>query len=115
MLEVGEEETCEVGVETFVPGDEFIGKSKTRHKTALLEPEYGCKRAAEEDTLNGGKSDQTLGECGVFVLDPFDGPVGFFANARDCHALATLQQRGQYWMTDWCLWHRRGRFAASAL
>ena len=78
-----EEEAGEVGVEAFVAGDELVGEGEAGHEAAFFEPEDGGEGAGEKDALDGGKGDETLGEGGGFVLDPFDGPVGLFADAGD--------------------------------
>jgi len=83
MVQVGEEETCKIGVHSFVAGYELIGEGETGHETALLEPEDGSERSGEEDTLDGGESDETLGEGGVLVGNPFARPVCLFLDARD--------------------------------
>src|SRR5690349_22239922 len=70
-------------METFVAGDELVGKGKTSHETALLEPEDRCKGPREEDTLDGGESHETLGEGGLFVLNPPNGPVGLLLDTRN--------------------------------
>lgn len=68
--EVGEEQAGEVGVETLVTRDEFIGKCQTGHETTLLHPEDGSKSTTEEDTFDSSKCDQTLTECRLGVIDP---------------------------------------------
>jgi hypothetical protein len=83
FTEVTEEETCKVGVHAFVTGDELVGKSKTRHETAFLEPKDGRERTREEDSLDGCESDQPFTECRAAVRDPFEGPVGFSLDAGD--------------------------------
>jgi len=101
-------------VQTFVAGYKLVGEGESGHETAFLEPEDGREGAAEEDTLDGSESDEALGEGGALVLDPFDGPIGFLADAGDYHALAGRQALDPYNKTYWCQWHRRGRSAASA-
>ena len=76
-----EEEAGEVGVQAFVAGDELVGEGEAGHEAALLEPENGGERAAEENAFYGGEGNEALGEGRVFVLDPLDGPVGLFADA----------------------------------
>ena len=39
VVQVGEEEACEVSVETLIAGDEFIGECKSGHKASFLKPE----------------------------------------------------------------------------
>jgi len=80
---VGEEEAGEVGVEAFVAGYELVGEGEAGHETAFFEPEDAGEGAGEEDAFDGGEGDEALGEGGGFILDPFDGPVGFFADAGD--------------------------------
>lgn len=83
-LQVAEEETGEVGVHTLIAGDEFVGESETRHKPTLLEPENGCKRTREEDTLDGGECNQSLAEACMLVGNPCKGPIRLALNARNC-------------------------------
>ncbi len=85
---MGEEEAGEVGVEALVARDELVGEGEAGHEAALLEPEDAGEGAGEEDAFDGGEGDEALGEGGGFVLDPFDGPVGFFADAGDYRASA---------------------------
>ena len=84
---MGEEQAGEIGVHAFVAGDELVGEGETGHETAFFEPEDGGEGAAEEDSFDGGEGDEALGEGGVFVGDPFEGPVGFFADAGDWDVL----------------------------
>lgn len=81
VLEVGEQEAREVGVETFVTGDELIGEGKAGHEATLLEPENGGKGTAEEDTLDGSEGNETLSEGGLAVSNPAESPVGLLADA----------------------------------
>ena len=81
VLEEREEKAGEVSVHALVTGDELVGECKTGHQTALLEPEDRGKRAAEEDTLNSGEGNKTVGKGGVLVGDPSQGPVGLLADA----------------------------------
>ncbi len=71
-------------MQALVAGDELVGEGEAGHETAFLEPENGSEGAGEEDAFDGGEGDEALGEGGGFVLDPFDSPVGFFADAGDC-------------------------------
>lgn len=79
-----EEQAGEVGVQAFVAGDEFVGEGQAGHETAFFEPEDGGEGAGEEDAFYGGEGNEALGEGRGLVLDPFDGPVGFFADAGYC-------------------------------
>jgi len=81
FAEVTEEETCKVRVETFVSGDEFVGKGQAGHETTFLEPEDGGEGSGEEDPFNGGKSYETFCECGVLICDPTEGPFCFGLDA----------------------------------
>jgi hypothetical protein len=83
FVEVTEEETCKVRVETFVTGDEFVGECQSGHETAFLEPEDGCEGSGEEDTLDGSKGDETFCKGGVFVGNPFESPFCLGFNAGD--------------------------------
>ena len=84
MVEVGEEQAGEIGVHALVTRYQFVGEGEAGHESTLLEPEYGGEGAAEEDTLDGSEGDQTLSKGGVLICNPFKGPVGFLADARDC-------------------------------
>lgn len=84
VVQVGEEQAGEIGVHAFVAGDELVGEGEAGHEAAFLEPEDGGEGAAEEDAFDGGEGDEALCEGGVFVGDPFEGPVGLFADAGDC-------------------------------
>jgi hypothetical protein len=80
---VGEEETGKVGVETLVSGDELVGECKSGHESSLLEPEDGSERSREEDTLDSGKGNESLGECRFVVRDPLESPLGLLLNTGD--------------------------------
>lgn len=67
----------------LVTRDELVGEGKTGHETALLEPEDRGEGSAEEDTLDGSERYETVGEGGVLVRDPSQGPISLFADARD--------------------------------
>jgi hypothetical protein len=101
-LEVGEEEAGEIGVETFVAGDELVlkgtkvstrkrrgkqektnGESKSGHETTLLEPEDGGEGAREEDTLNGSEGDKALTENRAVVRNPGESPLSLLLDAGD--------------------------------
>ena len=83
VLEVRVEEAGEVGVHTLVTRDELVGEGKTGHETTLLEPEDGSEGAREEDTLDGGESNQAAAKCRVLVADPLEGSVGLSLDARN--------------------------------
>lgn len=83
MLKMGEEEACKVSVKAFITGDEFVGESESSHETTLLKPEDGGEGSGEENTFNGGESDETLSKSRILVLDPFDSPVGLLLDARN--------------------------------
>jgi hypothetical protein len=51
-----EQKTGKVGMHALVMIDEFIGECEAMHETALLQPEYGRKRAREKHSFDGGKS-----------------------------------------------------------
>ena len=84
VVQVGEEEAGEIGVDAFVTGDELVGEGETRHETTLLEPEDGGEGAREEDTFDSSEGNETLSEGGVLVGDPSEGPVGLLADAGNC-------------------------------
>jgi hypothetical protein len=83
VVQVGEQEAGEVGVQTLVTRDELVGEGQSRHETALLQPEDGGESTAEEDTLNGSEGDQTLSKGRVLVRDPLESPVGLLSDGRD--------------------------------
>jgi hypothetical protein len=93
VVEEREEEAGKVGVHALVAGDELVGECKTGHETALLEPEDGRERTAEEDTLDGGECDETVGEGGVLVRDPSQSPIGLLADAWNYDALDAYKKR----------------------
>ena len=80
---MGEEQAGKVGVHALVAGDELVGEGEAGHEAAFLEPEDGGEGAAEEDALDGGEGDEALGKGRVLVGDPFEGPIGLFADAGD--------------------------------
>ena len=41
-----------------------------------------AKEPEKEDAFYGGEGDEALGEGRGLILDPFDGPVGFFGGCR---------------------------------
>lgn len=86
-VEKREEQAGEVGVHALVTRDELVGEGKTRHQTTLLEPEDGCERPTEEDTLDGSECDKTVRKGGVLVRDPSQSPVGLLADAGDYDTL----------------------------
>jgi len=88
VVEVGEQQASEVGVQTLITRDQLVGEGETWHQTTLLQPEDGSKGAREEDALHSGEGNKTLSESGLLVLDPFDGPLSLLADARNCDALA---------------------------
>lgn len=94
MVEMGEEETREVGMETLVTRDELVGECQAWHKTTLLEPEDGRERSAEEDTLDGCECDEPLSKGRVLILDPLDSPVGLFPDAGNYTMSVTTTGQG---------------------
>jgi hypothetical protein len=87
VVEKREEQAGEVGVHALITRDQFVGEGKTGHQTTLLQPENGCERSAEEDTLDSSERDQTVGKGGVLVGDPSQSPVGLLADAGNCNTL----------------------------
>lgn len=113
-LEVGEEQACKVGVETFVSGDEFIGEGQTGHKTSLLEPEDGCKGTRKEDSLYSSKRHNSLAEGGLFVGNPGKSPFGLSSNGP--HGLDSIEQLGAFsGFTDVCVDEERVDFGVNIL
>jgi hypothetical protein len=87
VVEHGEEEAGKVGVHALITRDQLVGERETGHEATLLEPEDGCERSTEEDTLDGSKGDETVGKGRVLVRDPSQGPVGLPLDAGDCSEL----------------------------
>ena len=58
-------------------------KKREEKHTLALEPEDGGERSREEDTFDSSERNKSLGEGGVFVRDPCQGPVCLLSNARD--------------------------------
>lgn len=83
VLQVRVQKAGKVGVETLITGDELVGEGQTGHETTLLEPEDGGESTAEEDALDGGKGNEALGEGGLCVRDPAQGPVSLLTDAGD--------------------------------
>ena len=83
MSKMGEQQTGEICVKTFIAGDELVGEGQSRHQAALLQPEDRCERSAEEDAFHGREGDETLSEGRVLILDPTNRPIGFLADAGD--------------------------------
>ncbi len=83
LLEMREEQAGKVGVHALITRDELVGESETGHETTLLEPEDGSERTGEEDTFDGGESDETFGKSGATVRDPTKSPVGFLLDDGD--------------------------------
>jgi hypothetical protein len=81
VVQVREEETSEIRVETLVTRDELVGEGETGHQTTLLEPEDGGEGAREEDTLDSSEGNQTRSEGRLSVIDPADGPLSLLGNA----------------------------------
>jgi len=114
VVQVGEEQAGEIGVHTLIARYQLVGESETRHETTLLEPEDRCEGTTEEDTLDSSKSHKSLGECGALVRDPFEGPIGFLANARYCDASIMLM-RSRVVIAYSCLLRQKDMCVASAL
>ena len=78
-----EQEAGEVGVHALVTADELVGEGQARHKAALLQPEDSSEGAREEDTLDGSKSDEALGESRPVVRNPLKCPFSLLLDARN--------------------------------
>ena len=78
-----EEEAGKVSVETLIPRDEFVAEGEAGHEAALLQPEDGREAAREEDALDGGESDDALGEGGVVGVNPAQCPLGLLLDGRN--------------------------------
>jgi hypothetical protein len=83
FAKVREEKAGKVGMHSFVATDELVRKGETRHETTFLEPEDGGEATREENTLNGRKGNQPLGEGGSLIRNPSQCPVGLLFNAGD--------------------------------
>ena len=64
-------------MESFVSGDEFIGKGKSGHQWSFFKPENGTKWAWKENAFNSCKGDQPLLESPVSV-HPLHRPLRLF-------------------------------------
>jgi len=73
-------ETYDVGVHTLVTRYEF---GETGHEATLLESEYRCERAREENTLDRGECHRTLAKACMLVRNPTESPVSLTLDARD--------------------------------
>lgn len=71
-------------MEALISRDELVGEGQTRHETPFLEPEDRCKCSAEEDTFDSCERNKPLGEGGVLILDPFDGPISLLSDGGNC-------------------------------
>ena len=83
VVEVRKEKAGKVSVHTLITRDEFVGEGKSWHEATLLKPEDRGESTGEEDTLNGGERNKAEGECGRFVRDPSESPVGLATNTWD--------------------------------
>src|ERR1700733_10518350 len=63
-----------------VPSSRLMS-SLEKCETGLLRPKYGCKRAREKYSFDGGKSDQTFRECRSLAVDPLESPVSLALDA----------------------------------
>ena len=70
-------------MQALVTADELVGEAKAGHETTLLEPEDGAEGAGEEDALDGGKGDASLGEGGIVSLAPLQSPASLALDAGD--------------------------------
>ena len=73
----------------LVPRDELVRECEPGHEPTLLEPEDGAEGSREEDTLDHGECDQTLGKA-LGLLDPLERPVGLLGNTR--HRLDRIEE-----------------------
>lgn len=92
VVKVREKQAGKVSVHTLVTRNKLVRESKTRHETALLQPEDGSKRAREEDTLNGSERDKTLTKGTLIVGNPSKGPVGLLLDAGN--SLNSVKEEG---------------------
>ena len=76
------EETCEVGVHSFITTDQLITESETGHKSTLFNPEDGTERPREKYSLNRRKCDQSLSKT-FGALNPLKSPVSLLSYTRD--------------------------------
>jgi hypothetical protein len=76
----------QAAVEAFVLTDQFIAKAEARHESSLFKPEYGAKRAREENTFafDSGECNHSFGKAGIGGVAPFESPVGFALYAWYC-------------------------------
>ena len=73
----------------LVPRDELVRECEPGHEPTLLEPEDGAEGSREEDALDDGECDQTLGKA-LGLLDPLERPVGLLGNTR--HRLERIEE-----------------------
>ena len=59
------QEAREVRVQSFVARNELVGEREARHEATLLHPEDGTECTAEEDALDGRKSNEASGKIGI--------------------------------------------------
>lgn len=69
-------------MQSLITGDELVAECKTREKSALLEPEDGTERTAEEDALDRRKCRKSGGKARI-GLNPLESPLGFLGNTRN--------------------------------
>jgi hypothetical protein len=51
---------CEIGVKSFVPGDELVGEGEARHEATLLQPKDCTETSTEKDALHTSKCHKPL-------------------------------------------------------
>ena len=75
-------EASELGVETLISGNEFVGEGESRHEASLLEPIDGAKTSAEKNAFDAGEGAESFSKT-VFSVHPCDGPFCFLLDGRN--------------------------------
>ena len=73
------QEAGKVGVEALVSGNQLVGEGEARHLAALLQPEDGAERPAEEHALDRSEGHQALRKAALAV-HPLYCPVRLLAH-----------------------------------
>ena len=75
------EGACKSAVQALITANQFIGKTETREKAMLFNPEDSAEGATEENAFNGCKGNEAFTERDALIVAPVKGPLGFFLNA----------------------------------
>jgi len=69
----------EISVHALVTADQLVREGQAWHKTSFFEPEDGAETSGEEDALDAGKSDESLGKSAV-LSNPLKSPLGLLGD-----------------------------------